>query len=285
MTSTLIDNAVPETRYSLQSTEQETPVLSNSELRTFAPSLTPSVAENSRSSVSSTARRILAFATVGALQLGIQSTPLISGTSPRSRTNDLTITSTWWPSEIADSFELDRSLRPEPAVAVISTSPERAAAQRALIAADDLRRWLSLTAGEVAELGGFARRSLANWQNGRGAYGASSRYLLSVHALVEGLVRSLGESAALLWLQTPINNGRSALDLLRDGEPGLRTVLVRAEPLLFRAGTPASQVVSWDDLSETADDETVAYIGPASPEEFAARPVSRRRRPAAGLPN
>lgn len=134
-------------------------------------------------------------------------------------------------------------------------SVEGASARRALKAVQELQSWLSISASEVTRLGGFARRNLSNWQTGRGAYGASSRHLLAVHALVSQLVKVQGREGALLWLNAPFDQNRTRIDVLHQGKEGLLSVLQQAEPLLFPTAERRERVQQpyWTDSdSDTA---------------------------------
>lgn len=99
---------------------------------------------------------------------------------------------------------------------------------------DELKSWLGLADEGTADLVGVSRRSITNWRQGKNAYAASTGRLTQVHALVSGLVRSLGgEAQARLWLRAGDAEDRDRLALLRTGEDGLRQVVNEAASLLF----------------------------------------------------
>lgn len=99
---------------------------------------------------------------------------------------------------------------------------------------DELKSWLGLADEGTADVVGVSRRSITNWRQGKNAYAASTGRLTQVHALVSGLVRSLGgEAQARLWLRAGGAQDRDRLALLATGEDGLRQVVNEAASLLF----------------------------------------------------
>ncbi|WP_164519789.1 hypothetical protein [Nocardioides ferulae] len=99
---------------------------------------------------------------------------------------------------------------------------------------EELKTWLGLADDGTADLVGVSRRSITNWRQGKNAYAASTERLTQVHALVSGLVRSLGDEAQVrLWLRASDAQGRDRLALLEAGEDGLRQVVNEAASLLF----------------------------------------------------
>lgn len=145
----------------------------------------------------------------------------------------------------------------------------------AALAADDLKSWLTMTDSEVSALCGFSRRSLVNWRNGAAAYGASSRRLFSIHALVGHLVAKLGERGALLWFGVDNGAGETRLAALSRGEDGLRRVLTLAEPVLFPE--MASQRLDFDSgLDDRAASAFMASAGDRSVDET--EPLRRVRK-------
>lgn len=149
----------------------------------------------------------------------------------------------------------------------------------AATAADDLKKWLTLSDTEVAELCGFSRRSLLNWRNGAGAHGTSSRRLLSIHALIGHLMTAVGPARAGLWLGMDDGTGLTRLDALRANDDGMRRVLTQAEPLLF------GEVPARGDFdSGLTDAEAARVMMSVRTDEEPAQtsPVRRVRRPSAG---
>lgn len=156
---------------------------------------------------------------------------------------------------------------------------DRRVAVASVSAVDDLGEWLQLTDTQAAQLGNISRRTLSNWRNAGGAYGASSRHLLAVHAFISQLVATQGVERARLWLAMNWDEGTDRLAHLSQGSEGLRNVLSLAEPLLFPASTPARKLVD-DDVLDAYGETPIAAItqkenqGPAA--GFVARPVRPR---------
>ncbi|MDN4643916.1 hypothetical protein [Arthrobacter sp. PsM3] len=156
---------------------------------------------------------------------------------------------------------------------------DRRVAAASVSAVDDLGEWLQLTDTQVAQLCNISRRTLGNWRNAGGAYGASSRHLLAVHAFVSQLVAAQGVERTRLWLAMSSDEGTDRLARLSQGADGLRNVLTLAEPLLFPASAPAKKLVDDDDLDaygEPPFDASTqkAHQSPAA--GFVARPVRPR---------
>jgi len=163
------------------------------------------------------------------------------------------------------------SSTPEPSE--VRADRDRRMASAAVSAVDDLGEWLQLTDSQVAQLGKVSRRTLSNWRNTGGAYGASSRHLLSVHALVAQLIASQGIEKTRLWLAMGTDTGIDRLELLSQGPEGLRQVLGLADPLIFPAKATASRLVDDDDLEAYGEadlQEPVAVNSTAA--SFAAPP-------------
>ena len=102
-----------------------------------------------------------------------------------------------------------------------------------LRAVEDIKMWLSLNDGEVAELCGFSRRSLLNWRKGSDAYGASTRKLLAVHALVSSLNSNWGSGTTRLWFEGPDVRGKSRLESIATEVDGLRLAIADVSGVLF----------------------------------------------------
>jgi len=175
-------------------------------------------------------------------------------------------------------------VQPQPPVGADRTSTEayrrardERVAAKAVQAVDDLAAWLQISATEVAEIGRFARRNLSNWRAGSGAYGASSRHLLSVHALVSQLINALGQDRARLWLAAGTANGQPRLDRLAVGEDGLREVFAAAEPMLFPVTRPSGPLLADHDLVPDEDDSAKFDAVPRTPEAFRRAPRRTRR--------
>lgn len=126
-------------------------------------------------------------------------------------------------------------------------------------AVDDLKVWLLLNDSDVAELCGVSRRSLTNWRQGTSAYGASSRRLYSLHALVGHLGKVLGPDRAFLWLHADdgTETGTSRVERL-GSEDGIRRILTQAEPILFPKTAPYGSFDVNAGLSEAEISEVLA---------------------------
>jgi hypothetical protein len=163
---------------------------------------------------------------------------------------------------------------------------DRRVAREAAFAAQQLATWLRLSETETARIGNFSRGTLANWRRGRGAYGSSSRHLLSVYALISQLVRLQGLERASLWLQGDAGSGTSRLDRLAAGSEGLQEVLASAEPLIFASISPAKVAISADHDARrrpdgnvmTPDEEDAAFLSSVMRRrgDFAAPPIRPR---------
>lgn len=102
-----------------------------------------------------------------------------------------------------------------------------------LEAVKELCEWLGQTEEEVAELAGFAVRSIANWRRGRRPYPATVRRLRQIHALVRALIDLLGVSRTRLWLfEKGSASVSTRLELLRT-DAGLATVVDEAAGMLY----------------------------------------------------
>jgi len=233
------------------------------------------------------------FASVGPLAV---STPLSSGPSgPRARVRNsilgLTAVSTILVGAIAPSVAAEGTtayslvrrqnqvrenswwevLGAESGIANSSSTPTPPAA----VAADQLKEWLSLNDSELADLCGFSRRSLLNWRNGGGVYGASSRRLFAIHALIGHIAVRLGSERAMLWLNAGDIVGVSRLQALADGEDGIRRVLSQAEPIIFPEFAKRANFESG-----VSDAEAASVMVEASRAEVSSSsPVRRARKP------
>lgn len=142
----------------------------------------------------------------------------------------------------------------------------------------DLRSWLGITKTQVAELGGFDRRNLSNWERG-GAYPSTVRHLLSVHALVGAIVDKLGQGHAMAWLMAraegPDSGAASVVRLLSDSQR-LSTVAKSASRFLYETPNRPSQ---YEDLAFEADStegEAPRVARTTKPVIQVARPPKRR---------
>jgi len=145
---------------------------------------------------------------------------------------------------------------------------------------DDLRAWLDLSSdAAVADLGGFSRRSLTNWRNGGAAYGASTRRLAMVHALVQRLRTSLSDEAVVrLWLNADSGDGRSRQELLRTDD-GMRALISEASALLFARPVSLATETAMTESEQARIVNSARSSKPRSP--IAPRRASRRS-PAGG---
>jgi transcriptional regulator with XRE-family HTH domain len=108
----------------------------------------------------------------------------------------------------------------------------RGNAARALAATADLSAWLGMTEEQIADIAGFSRRNYSNWRSGLGSYPKTVRALFEIHALVGGLVRSLGRDGAVSWVALPSALGGLRRQLLATST-GRAQLLAEAQPLLF----------------------------------------------------
>lgn len=123
----------------------------------------------------------------------------------------------------------------------------------------ELCAWLDVTEREVADLAGFAVRSVANWRQGIRPRPATVRGLYQLHALVEALVSRLGAPGVRQWLREP------------SGEHGV----VREQLLASSQGFAALQ-------DEAAD---LLYEKPRTVEAVASEPEERAIEEEFGLPS
>lgn len=147
----------------------------------------------------------------------------------------------------------------------------RDATQRALKAIADLGVWLGKSEQEVAQLAGFARRSIPNWRAGQGAYPKTVRGLFELHALVRGLVRQMGLPNTVEWLHDQDSTGTTRWDLLGTGE-GRQDLLREARTVLF-AQPEREQVAA--EFEEAALEQEAAT--PSRTQAFSEPPKRSRR--------
>lgn len=144
-------------------------------------------------------------------------------------------------------------------------------ARLALTAVDDLVNWLQEPEQDVAKLAGFSRRNISNWRNGRGVYPKTVRALFEIHALVGGLVRSLGSSGATSWLS---QRGRGDLKrrALLSSEAGRVELQRSASALIFERVQVETAAAEFEESELEAD-----LVAAPQPDQFG-QPVTRRRR-------
>lgn len=195
----------------------------------------------------------------------VPSTPILAGPEPGipSGTKIIRSGAEYWPTLIGAGTSTGsaagsagvQSQEIEGADEAESTRAERdrRVAAASVSAVDDLCEWLQLTDTQVAQLGGVSRRTLSNWRNSGGAYGASSRHLLAVHAFVSQLVLTEGVERARLWLAMTSAGSEDRLTRLSQGPEGLRQVLQLAEPILFPPAAPSRKLVDEDDLEAESE--------------------------------
>ncbi len=144
-------------------------------------------------------------------------------------------------------------------------------AQAALAAVCDIQEWLALGQDEVAELAGFAPRSVKNWREGMDPYPATVRRLFDLHALLGSLKQSMGRDRMRLWLDDSGAPGVSRRERLRENA-GLRSVIAEAATMLFEAPAVAPL--------QSLDFEEEVQLDLASRSEAFSGPVRRvGRRP------
>lgn len=163
-----------------------------------------------------------------------------------------------------------------PARALVATGRQSTPVEMA----DDLRVWLDLPSdAAVADLGGFSRRSLTNWRNGGSAYGASTRRLAMVHALVRQLRTSFGDEALVrLWLSADSGDGRSRQAILGTDD-GMRALITQASALLFARPVPLDTETA---MTESEQARIVAAARGSEPRSPIAPRRALRRSPAGG---
>lgn len=141
--------------------------------------------------------------------------------SPAATTESTQSSSTGLRSNAVASLNLDGRADPGP----------KSAASDAI---EDLKDWLQLNDSELSTLTGISRRSITNWRSGASAYGATTRNLFGLHALIGSLRTHLDEAGTLLWLVASQFEGHlSALELLADDPEQLSTVVTKALPLIL----------------------------------------------------
>lgn len=102
---------------------------------------------------------------------------------------------------------------------------------RVLSAISDLVDWLGVTEEQASDLAGFSRRNVSNWRRGVGVYPKTVRSLFEIHALVGGLINSLGQGGMLSWLSQE-NGDLTRMKMLGSSE-GRSLLYQLAQPLLF----------------------------------------------------
>lgn len=97
----------------------------------------------------------------------------------------------------------------------------------------ELCAWLGVTEQEVADLAGFAVRSVANWRQGMRPRPATVRRLYQLHALIEALVSRLGAPGVRQWLREPSGDLGVVREQLLASAEGLATLQDEAADLLY----------------------------------------------------
>jgi hypothetical protein len=156
----------------------------------------------------------------------------------------------------------------------LTAAPRRNAAP-ALAAAADLSAWLGTTEEQVADIAGFSRRNYSNWRAGLGSYPKTVRGLFELHALVGGLVRTLGTDGAMAWIALPSTTGNPRRQLLATSA-GRAQLLAEAQPLLFARVEQERPAAEFGDQNVDASPSAQRH----ATEALIRTPPRRRRRPA-----
>jgi hypothetical protein len=133
-----------------------------------------------------------------------------------------------------------------------------------------LRRWLSLSARETAEMLGLGYTTPYTWKReNREPQPANARAVYQHHALVEAIVQRLGEPGAQSWLHS---GSPSPFDLLVAGD--IEAATNAAQQLIF--GTPASRPEPSAVYDEEAEEpSSTASGGSPRPRRAATRRIRR----------
>lgn len=135
-------------------------------------------------------------------------------------------------------------------------------AETALTAVSDIQRWLAVGQDQVANLAGYAPRSLKNWREGMDPYPSTVRRLLDLHALLGSLTHSMGVEGARLWLADAGQTGAQRRDRLAD-DAGLRSVISEASAILFERPTvPSMQALDFDEAESEVFRRPDVFSGP-----------------------
>lgn len=165
-------------------------------------------------------------------------------TTPHQLAEHLTALSSTINQTIADEAEqIWLLMRAEPADVIgdmsswmLAPAAPPTRAQAALTAVSDIQRWLAIGQDQVAELAGYAPRSVKNWRKGMDPYPTTVRRLFDLHALLRSLDRSIGTDGARLWLAATGQGGVSRRERLGN-DAGLRGVIADAVTTLFEGPT------------------------------------------------
>jgi hypothetical protein len=144
----------------------------------------------------------------------------------------------------------------------------------ALVAIDDLRRWLDKSQREVAELCHFSLRASRYWSSGKTkqTQRGTVRRLYEVHAFVGSLVSAIGRQRAREWLASRAEKGDIRLTVL-SGDNGV-PMLLREVGDFFFAEAPRPERPR-PEASESA--EEIASTEPYQ-ERYTQERVQRPRR-------
>lgn len=134
----------------------------------------------------------------------------------------------------------------------------------ALSAIDDLEGWLFRTRDDVCALANVSPRATQYWAKGKEPRPATVRRLLETRAFVSGLVRRFGRRGALDWLEQPLAEGGTRIELLAT-EDGFRMLTREAGASLF-VNRPRRPVAG--PLDEQTEPRSEAY----DPSRFAGEP-------------
>lgn len=132
-----------------------------------------------------------------------------------------------------------------------------------------LAGWLGMTQHETARLLGIGRTTPLAWRRGHEPRPSRARRLYQTHALVNTLVRRLGQEETRLWL---VRGNPSPLALIAAGD--VTRADDRAEELIFGAHDTAIALDAWREDEPTQ----AAPAGPTVPApRVISRPAPRRR--------
>ena len=132
--------------------------------------------------------------------------------------------------------------------ALLDAEPDDKEGEFLRVARDDLQRWLQASRNDLARYVGLSKGTLRNMASGKHRPRPSTlRRFLTLHGLVQGLIRASDETSALAWVRS-----EGAALLARDFEMFCTTAGHR----LFPAPTyiPASRLV-WRDTEDQFDHE------------------------------